>query len=96
MKLITALMVAVGLTACGGEPNMMHNGKFGSMQSCMVAIQLHTNSDLRIVRDTPNIVSGYAGKVNGRDRFFACELTATGSQGTFIHGYWDAEKKSAS
>ena len=85
MKLILALIVAVGLTACG-KPKEMYNGKFVSMRSCMTAIQTHTKSNLRIVRDNPEIVSGHAGK-----RFFACEVKATGSQGTFIHGYWDAE-----
>jgi len=84
MKLIIALMIAAGLTACG-KPKEMYNGKFSSMQSCMTAIQLHTQSNLRVVRDNPDIVSGFAGQ-----KFFACELKATGSQGVFIHGYWDA------
>ena len=85
MKLILALIVAVGLTACG-KPKEMYNGQFGSIRGCMSAIQTHTKSSLKIVRDNPDIVSGYAGK-----KFFACEVKVTGSQGVFVHGYWDAE-----
>jgi hypothetical protein len=87
MKLILALIVAVGLTACG-KPKEMYNGKFVSIQSCMSAIQTHTKSGLRVVRDNPDVVSGYVGK---SDRFFACEVKATGTQGVFVHGYWDEE-----
>jgi len=84
MKLILALIVAVGLTACGKDSETF-GGKFGSISACLEKTQTHANSKISFVAtDEPGKVTGKLA--NGAT--FGCVLKATGTQGTFVEGWY--------
>lgn len=61
-------------------------GKFSSMDHCISTIEKHTNLKIRPLTDKPDHVSGYLGTT---DRDFNCEIKETGTEGTYVEGWFE-------
>ena len=79
------ILMTIALAACEPAPSVQ-SGKFSSMQRCLAALQKSTGMKLDIVRDNPEIVSGYLGNTK---RDFGCQKKSTGSIGTYIEGWYE-------
>lgn len=91
MKFIMAgLFIIIYLTFCssigegGGRGPTVTNMTFSSMTSCVSFMRSRSGGDLRIIRDTPNIVTGKFSS----GQSFACERNETGSRGVTINGWF--------
>lgn len=77
-----------GTSSIGREP-VIASGKFPSMKACLNAITKATDMQLDILTDKPSKVSGY---LLGTQRNFVCEVRETGSEGTYVDGWYDTDK----
>ncbi len=85
MRMVALIGLCAVLSACGGGSNISaREAKFYSMQTCLEKLQKETKSTLKIVTDKPTEVSGFLA--NGQP--FGCEVKETGTQGTYIRGWF--------
>lgn len=91
MKIIGLIFTAFLFTACSSEPPAEIVGKkFVSMDECLSSIQKETGEQLDPMTDKPNHVSGFLGKTGLQ---FNCELKETGTEGTYIDGWFQKKVK---
>lgn len=100
--LICLITLSIALVACGNsdtnstnpqshQPKTtteMRGAEFSSIQQCLKSIKRDTKLSLNIVIDQPDEVTGSLGNT---DRTFACQVKETGSQGTFVKGWYTVE-----
>lgn len=67
------------------------NAKFSSMSKCLKSIEKSSKTSLNIVTDKPEEVSGFLG--DSRKLGFACEIKETGTEGTFVNGWYMIEEE---
>lgn len=79
----TLPLIVLALVACGKEQQTM-TGKYSSMQSCIEGTKRHTGGNLNIITDKPDQVSGFLANGKG----FGCNVRETGSQGTYVEGWF--------
>ncbi|MCF9028563.1 hypothetical protein JK152_11775 [Acinetobacter nectaris] len=60
--------------------------KFVSMKACLRSLKKESGHSLKIYTDEPTLVSGSLGTT---DLVFRCELKETGSEGTYILGWYE-------
>ncbi|HAF35484.1 MAG: hypothetical protein KBG80_10180 [Breznakibacter sp.] len=100
-KILTASLLGLLLIGCGnsdgtGSPKPkkpkteteIQGAKFSSMSSCLKSIQSKTQLPLKPMTDKPDHVSGFLGDT---DRQFNCEVKQTGTEGTFVEGWFTVE-----
>lgn len=88
------LLLPLLIVGCSSEPSEppseLMGGKFGSMEQCLETIKNDSGySTLRPMTDKPDHVSGYLGDT---DFDFNCELKETGTEGTFVEGWYEKQK----
>lgn len=62
--------------------------KFSSMDGCLQGLEKETKLPLTVAIDKPNEVTGMLGNTN---RTFVCQVTETGSEGTYVKGWYAIE-----
>lgn len=67
------------------------NAKFSSMSKCLKSIEKSSKTSLNIVTDKPEEVSGFLG--DSRKLGFSCEIKETGTEGTFVNGWYMIEEE---
>lgn len=78
-------------SACSNEPEKEIVGrKFSSMNECLTSIMTINNEKLDPMTDKPDHVSGFLGKTG---RQFNCEVKNTGTEGSFVDGWYEQFKK---
>lgn len=101
-KLLYFSTLSIALVACGNNDTNgtkskpykpkttteMRGAEFSSIQQCLKGIKKDTKLSLNIVIDKPNEVTGNLGNTG---RTFACQVEETGSQGTFVKGWYTVE-----
>ena len=88
------LLLPVLIIGCSSEPSEppsdIMSGKFGSMAQCLETIKKDSGySKIRPMTDKPDHVSGYLGDT---DFDFNCEVKETGTEGTFVEGWYEKQK----
>ena len=91
MKKILFVFVPLLFIGCSSEPpSDLMSGKFNSMEHCLESIKAQSGySKLRPMTDKPNHVSGYLGD---SDFDFNCEVIETGTEGTYVEGWYEKQK----
>lgn len=75
------------MIGCSAEPEtQVMGGKFSSMPQCLETIKNRSGQPLRPMTDTPEKVTGYLGDTNLN---FYCGVKQTGTEGTYIEGWFD-------
>ena len=77
-----------GSSSIGLDP-IVARGKFPSIKACLGAVTKATDMKLDILRDKPSEVSGY---LLGTERSFVCKVKETGTEGTYVDGWYDTDK----
>lgn len=67
------------------------SAKFSSMNKCLDSIEKASKGPLTIVTDKPRNVSGLLSTNNKLG--FACEVTETGTEGTYVRGWYMVEEE---
>lgn len=94
-RLLLVCFIGLGLSACGSgykepkEPTVTREAKFESIPQCLAYVQMDIVPKLRIVDDTP--LKTWGG-FEGTDGSFSCEFVRTGSQGTYVKGWYQVYK----
>ena len=81
------------LVGCSSSepPSDLMQGKFNSMEACLEKIKKDSGyNTLRPMTDKPDHVSGYLGD---SDFDFNCEVKHTGTEGTFVEGWYEKQKQ---
>ena len=65
----------------------VRQAEFSTMAGCLAGVANSSGSQLKPVRDKPDIVSG--SQADGRT--FACKRKSSGTKGTYYVGWYDAE-----
>ena len=78
------LVIPLVLVATGCFGGSVIGAEFGTLSECLSSIERNSGHSLRIVRDTPDIVSGNLS--NGKT--FACEIKRSGTKGTYYEGWY--------
>ncbi|MFW6745346.1 hypothetical protein ACODTT_14650 [Acinetobacter pittii] len=89
------ILIPFILIGCSNEPSEppseLRGGKFASIQDCLEGIKKASGySTLNPMTDKPNHVSGYLGNSHFD---FNCEVVETGTQGTYVDGWFEQETK---
>lgn len=92
--LLLVCFIGLSLSACGGhkepkEPTVTREAKFESIPQCLAYVQMDIVPKLKIVDDTP--LKTWGG-FEGTDGSFSCELIRSGSQGTYVKGWYQVYK----
>jgi hypothetical protein len=101
-KILTVSLLGLVLLGCGNSESannppkpkkpktemQIQGAKFSSMSSCLKSIQAKTKLPLRPMRDKPEQVTGFLGDT---ERQFNCEIKQTGTEGTFVEGWYTEE-----
>lgn len=92
--LLLVCFIGLSLSACGGykepkEPTVTREAKFKSIPQCLAYVQMDIVPKLKIVDDTP--LKTWGG-FEGTDGSFSCELIRSGSQGTYVKGWYQVYK----
>ena len=77
-----AIALLVMLAACG-EPNMVMQAEFTSMQECLNFIRSSTGLELDPMTDKPDKVTGF---LRSTRQNFACSQGSSGTKGTYVEG----------
>lgn len=88
------LLIPFVFIGCSSEPSEppsdLMSGKFNSMEQCLETIKTQSGySQLRPMTDKPDHVSGYLGD---SDFDFNCEVKETGTEGTYVEGWYEKQK----
>lgn len=90
MPLILALvmLVIVGLTMCGSENGGKDwkSAEFPTLKTCLDGIKKATDSELNVVTDKPDSVSGRLVRTNGA---FMCTMKETGTKGIYFEAAFE-------
>lgn len=106
-KFFVAGALSILLIGCGNSDNSNTNstpkpkkpkteiqtmsGKFSSMNKCLDSIEKASKGALEIVTDKPREVSGFLS--TNKKLGFACEITETGTEGTYVRGWYMIEEE---
>ena len=95
MKNILLSCLVISLLGCSSEPSepapQIMGKKFSSMSECLESIKNTTGQPLKPMTDKPTEVTGFLGETGLQ---FYCGLKETGTEGTYIDGwYQEAVKK---
>lgn len=86
MKYLSLTLAIIFIAGCSNEPSPEIVGKrFASMAECLASIRMETQEVLDPMTDKPNHVSGFLGNTGLQ---FNCELKETGTEGTYIDGWY--------
>lgn len=86
MKFFLLTLGLLSIVGCSNEPSPEIIGKkFTTMDECLASIRMETQEVLDPMTDKPNHVSGFLGKTGLQ---FNCELKETGTEGTYIDGWY--------
>lgn len=81
--LILALILAASWAVHGDEKDVTLGGKFPTIQSCVAAIEKAVGP-LKISVDKPDNVTG----TTREGKLFSCKKKETGTEGTYIEGWY--------
>ena len=100
-KILAISLLGLSLIGCGNsDPNapskpkkpktemQMQAAKFSSMSRCLKSIQDTTKLPLKPMTDKPEKVTGFLGDTV---RQFYCGIKETGTEGTFVEGWYTEE-----
>ncbi|EJO33817.1 hypothetical protein EA749_14715 [Acinetobacter radioresistens] len=98
-KILTVSLLGLVLLGCGNSESannppkpktemQIQGAKFSSMSSCLKSIQDKTKLPLKPMTDKPEQVTGFLGDT---ERQFNCEIKQTGTEGTFVEGWYTEE-----
>lgn len=104
LKILAASVLGILLIGCGNSDNTNTNSspkpkkpktemqikgaKFPSMARCLSSIEKETKLSLRPMTDKPDQVSGF---LSDTERQFNCEIKQTGTEGTYVEGWYTVE-----
>jgi hypothetical protein len=92
MKKSIILLSIIALSGCGDNtpPHGMMDGKFETLNKCLLIIKEGSHSDLKILTDKPDEVGGWLS-VNGvqQDLAFGCQRKETGTEGVYYYGFFE-------
>lgn len=81
-KILITLAILITLSTSTQAYDHFSRAKHPSMGACLNYIQTKIGNKYRIMKDTPDEVSGLFGeKLN---KGFSCEVKRTGTQGTYV------------
>lgn len=91
-SLILVIFILIGCSSEPSEPaSELRAGKFANIQDCLEGIKKASGySTLNPMTDKPNHVSGYLGNSHFD---FNCEVVESGTQGTYVDGWFEKEIK---
>ena len=96
---LSILLIGCGNSNSDGSPKpkkpktevQTMRAKFSSMSKCLQSIEKSSKTSLNIITDKPEEVSGLLG---GNSKLgFACEIKETGTEGTFVEGWYVIEEE---
>ncbi|HBQ2114966.1 TPA: hypothetical protein L7M98_002765 [Klebsiella pneumoniae] len=87
MKLLkmAAILPVIAVTGCFSDSVMKAEAR--TIPECLSLIENSSGQSLRIIRDTPDIVSGKLS--NGKT--FACERKVSGTKGTYYEAWYTVD-----
>jgi hypothetical protein len=87
-KIVVVSVISILVIGCGGERSENQNLEFNSSNSCLKGLKKHSNMTLRIITDTPGLVSGKLA--NGEP--FVCQRATSGTKGVYFKGWYSIKK----
>lgn len=101
-KIFTVSLLGLILLGCGNSESsnnsskskkpktemQIQGAKFSNMPSCLKSIQDKTKLNLKPMTDKPDQVTGFLGDT---ERQFNCQIKETGTEGTFVEGWYTEE-----
>lgn len=82
-KIGLLIFCSVVLVGCGKSADM-RGADFSTLGSCLEGIRRNSSSQLKIITDKPDLVSGQLS--NGQA--FGCEMKTSGTKGVYFEGWY--------
>ena len=87
-KLLIIASITILLPGCGdGSNTSMRGAEFSSLQNCLSGLKREMGSNLKIITDEQDEVSG----IQTDGTFWACNKKTSGTKGIYWEGYYSVK-----